>query len=117
MQIQTIIDHIQSHTPWVDYRKTRDFILIEGGSSEVSQVAVCWVATMKVIEECIRQDIHFIISHENCLYVETTAPYKTMKDLRDQKIKLCQKHQITIYRCHDGWDQFPFCLLYTSRCV
>ncbi len=107
MQIQTIIDHIQSHTPWVDYRKTRDFILIDGGGSEVSQVAVCWVATMKVIEECIRQDIHFIISHENCLYVETTAPYKTMKDLRDQKIKLCQKHQITIYRCHDGWDQFP----------
>lgn len=94
MQIQTIIDHIQSHTPWVDYRKTRDFILIDGGGSEVSQVAVCWVATMKVIEECIRQDIHFIISHENCLYVETTAPYKTMKDLRDQKIKLCQKHQI-----------------------
>ena len=58
MQIQTIIDHIQSHTPWVDYRKTRDFILIDGGGSEVSQVAVCWVATMKVIEECIRQDIH-----------------------------------------------------------
>ena len=55
MQIQTIIDHIQSHTPWVDYRKTRDFILIDGGGSEVSQVAVCWVATMKVIEECIRQ--------------------------------------------------------------
>ena len=82
MQIQTIIDHIQSHTPWVDYCKTRDFILIDGGGSEVSQVAVCWVATMKVIEECIRQDIHFIISHENCLYVETTAPYKTMKDLR-----------------------------------
>ena len=48
MQIQTIIDHIQSHTPWVDYRKTRDFILIDGGGSEVSQVAVCWVAAAQL---------------------------------------------------------------------
>ena len=107
MQIQTILDHLQQHTPWVDYRKTRDIVLIGETQTEITQAAVCWVATKKVIEECIKRDIHFIISHENCFYLETTAPYQSMKELRDEKIKLCRDHQITIYRCHDGWDRFP----------
>lgn len=107
MKIQMIIDHLQSHTPWVDYRKTRDLVLFGETDREVQKVAVCWVATMKVIKECINRDIHFIITHENFLYQESTDPYKSIKELRDKKLSLCLQHQITLYRCHDGWDQFP----------
>ncbi len=107
MKIQEIINFLRKDSYWYDHRYSCDHILIGRNDLEVDKVYVCWVATLKVIRQAIENDVHFIISHENCFYKEgTTLPYNIRK-FKQIKKELCEKNNITIYRCHDGWDRFP----------
>ena len=107
MKINEIIEGIRKDTFWVNYDLTRDVILANPQDLEVDRIGVCWVANWNVLKKAAEQDIHFIISHENFLYVEGTAIYSGYIKAREEKRQFCQEHGITVYRLHDGWDQFP----------
>ncbi|MBR0385599.1 MAG: Nif3-like dinuclear metal center hexameric protein [Erysipelotrichaceae bacterium] len=108
MKIKEIIEEIKKEANWVNYSLTRDVILANPQDDlDVDRIGVCWVATYKVLQEAARQGIHFIIGHENFLYVEGTAIYRGYLEDREKKRQLCLQHGITVYRLHDGWDQFP----------
>jgi len=107
MKIKEIIENIHKVTNWVDYDYTRDQILIGDENNEVTNIGVCWVATLDVLKQAKQQNINFIISHENPLYIEGTAIAASILAKRKQKQDFCKQNNITIYRLHDGWDQFP----------
>ena len=67
LYIDKIIEEIKKDVTWVNYNQTRDVILT-GDNKEVNKIGVCWVATKEALEEAKKQDIHFIIDHENFLY-------------------------------------------------
>lgn len=107
MLISEIIHHFEEKAYWVNYNCTRDVLLFGDHARDVSRVGVCWVATNQVLKQAAAQHIHFIITHENCFYLEQTALPKALYNERKNKQRFCQEHEITIYRCHDAWDQFP----------
>lgn len=107
MEIRQIIERIEKEGTWVDWQRTRDFILYGNAEKEVDKAGVCWVATKKVIKEAIEKDIHFIISHENLFYQCSTSPPAVLRKAVREKKALLDKGDITVYRCHDVWDKIP----------
>lgn len=107
MKIQHIIDWLESRAPWVNYHKTRDIVYCGDTDKDVNTVGVCWVATRRALQQAANFSIHFIISHENFLYEESTNPYEGIREARKWKLDFCKEHDITVYRCHDNWDCFP----------
>ena len=107
MKIQEIINHLTQQGTWVNWNKTRDVILTGCTEREVDSVGVCWVATREVLQQAKDLGIHFIISHENMLYEESTSPYKAIYEARNEKLSFCRENDITVYRCHDVWDMMP----------
>ena len=101
LYIDKIIEEIKKEATWVDYSQTRDVILT-GDNKEVNKIGVCWVATKEALEEAKKQDIHFIIDHENFLYLEHTHMWQGYFQARQDKIKFCKENDITVYRLHDG---------------
>ena len=83
MNIDTIIAALNKNADWVDFNYTRDVVMFGDSNQKVTKVGVCWVATIPAIEQAIKQDINFIISHENCFYEEGTL---LPKELLEAKI-------------------------------
>lgn len=107
MKIKKIIEILTEDAPWVNYNETRDIMLCGSDDKDVKKIGVCWVATNRVIDQAIEQDIHFIISHENPFYHMTTAPKKLARASVQKKLARLKEHDISVYRCHDLWDMFP----------
>lgn len=107
MKIKEVIDFIEKDKLWVNWNQTRDRVLIGDVHQSVEGIAVCWVATNKVIDECIEKGINFIITHENPFYLcSTQLPTNLYSAIEEKKNKLTI-NKITVYRCHDVWDSFP----------
>lgn len=107
-KIQEVINQIRSETPWVNYNQTRDVVLCgEDLEKEITAIGVCWVLTKEALHQAIQQNIHFVISHENFLYLESTNMWKGYRLARNEKLQQCKYHDIVVYRLHDGWDMFP----------
>lgn len=58
MKVKHIINHLVEKGTWVDWDETRDIILSGTDSLDIEKIGVCWVATNKVIEQAIKQNIH-----------------------------------------------------------
>ena len=91
MKIGEIINHLESRGSWVDFDHTRDLLYCGETGREVDKVGVCWVATRKLLQKAAEEGIHFIISHENFLYVESTSPYKGIRESRKWKLDFCKE--------------------------
>jgi len=107
MNIDTIITALNKNADWVDFNYTRDVVMFGDSSQKVTKAGVCWVATIPAIEQAIKKEINFIISHENCFYEEGTMLPKELLEAKKKKMELLKKHNICVYRCHDVWDKIP----------
>lgn len=107
MRVRQILDLLESQGEWVNRSCTRDRILFGDDQKEVSKVVVCWVATKEIIQYAIEHDVHFIITHENAFYMASTSLPTPVYKAQKEKEALLDKHDITLYRCHDLWDLYP----------
>ena len=107
MQIKHIIQSLEEKGKWVNWKMTRDHVLFGDETMDVDKIGVCWIADMHAIQEAINQDIHFIITHENPFYLDSTKPLTRILEATKKKQDLLKKYNICIYRCHDVWDYFP----------
>lgn len=107
MEIKNIIGLLEEQGSWVDWQRTRDMILHGRAHRDVDRMGVCWVATRRAIEEAVRRDIHFIISHENPFYQCSTATPRLLREEIQRKKELLDAGDITVYRSHDVWDKLP----------
>ena len=88
--------------------KIKEEFLTKEKNQAIDKIGVCWVATKKALQQAKENGIHFIISHENFLYLESTSLWKGYLNSRNEKIDFCTENDITVYRLHDGWDMYPF---------
>lgn len=107
MLINEIINDLRNGYEWVNTDYTRDITLYGEANQEVKKVAVCWVATMKVLEEAVEKGVNFIITHENLFYEFSTMPHINILNMVQKKKSLLNKNNICVYRCHDLWDCYP----------
>ena len=107
MKIAEIISCLDKQGEWVNRSLTRDRLLIGDDEQEVNQVIVCWVATFDIIEKAINAKCHFIITHENPFYLESTLLPTNVRIAQHEKKALLEKNNIAVYRCHDLWDLYP----------
>lgn len=108
MKIQDVIKILEKEGTWVKWnRRTRDHVLYGDANQEVKKIGVCWVATIQVIEEAIKEGINFIISHENPFYTTGTSIESKLLDSIERKQKLLSQANICVYRSHDVWDSIP----------
>ena len=107
MKVIDVIKHLESVGHWVNWDKTRDVVLHGSCDKEITKMGVCWVATKKVVEEAKAKGINFIISHENMFYEASTSPQRQLLESSNEKRRLLDEGDITVYRCHDVWDMMP----------
>lgn len=108
MRIKDITAMLEKEGSWVSRDIiTRDHILFGDDEKDVTKIGVCWVATKKVILEAIREEISFIITHENPFYQCSTRMNTAAIISAEEKKRLLKEHGITVYRCHDVWDLMP----------
>ena len=98
-----------------------DGIMAGNPDAEVRGVAVSWLPSLKLLQKCVEQDRNFIIVHEPLFYwhpyyypagTEFRFPAVDLDEKMhtppaQAKLELIRKHDLVVYRLHDGWDQFP----------
>ena len=107
MKVIDVIKHLESVGYWVNWDKTRDVVLHGSVDKEITKMGVCWVATKSVVEQAKAAGINFIISHENMFYEASTSPQRQLLESANEKKRLLDEGDITVYRCHDVWDMMP----------
>ena len=107
MKVIDVIKHLESVGHWVNWDKTRDVVLHGSVDKEITKMGVCWVATKQVVEQAKALGINFIISHENMFYEASTSPQRQLLESSNEKKRLLDEGDITVYRCHDVWDMIP----------
>ena len=103
-KVNEIITFLRSKGTWVNWDKTRDVVLYGDTDRSITKIGTCWVLTNHALQQAIAADIHFVISHENCFYFESTQQYRLLLESRNRKQALLKAHDITVYRSHDVWD-------------
>ena len=101
MKINEVIELFEKKDTWVNWDNTRDRVLIGDVDKTISKIGVCWTITNRVIDQAIKKEINFIITHENPFYLSSTSLPTNL--FNAQKIKE-KKSNITVYRCHDMWN-------------
>ncbi len=107
MKITEIISELEKTGTWVNYNKSRDYVLQGDPNQKVLKIGVCWMATTKAIKQAIEEGVNFIVSHENPFYQATTSPDKIYLESANYKRELLNSNNICLYRCHDYWDRLP----------
>lgn len=107
MKIKEITSFLSKDAYWMNPNETRDILLCGDAEQDVSRVGVCWVATNQVIDQAIKRQISFLISHENPFYHFATAPKRLAHLSVQDKMARLREHHIAVYRCHDAWDMMP----------
>lgn len=105
--VQDIIDIILKEIPGAPLSETVDTIKSGSARQTVSGIVTTMFATVKLIEQAAGLNANFIIAHEPTYYnhlddTHWVEPNEVLK----QKQALLQKHNITVWRCHDYWHRY-----------
>jgi len=112
---------------WVDWENTVDRFLAGNPSSEVNGIAVSWMPTLPNLERALNAGCNLFVTHEPLYAVKIDdegnvvggTPFidphlRGIKEKRFSKDDAWVKKQrwleetgMTVYRCHDFWDDSP----------
>ncbi|MFC1650039.1 Nif3-like dinuclear metal center hexameric protein [Candidatus Latescibacterota bacterium] len=95
---------------WVDFNNTVDGFDSGGPETVVKGAAVAWTPHNRTLEEASGLGCNVFITHETPFYehrkkIENTFyPY----DAVEKKRAFIERLNMTVIRCHDVWDQYPY---------
>ncbi|HEX4373462.1 MAG TPA: Nif3-like dinuclear metal center hexameric protein [Puia sp.] len=105
--VQDVMGIILKEIPGAPFAKTVDTIKSGSASNKVSGIVTTMFATVKVIEEAAKLNANFIIAHEPTFYNhEDDINFVANNEIVKEKQALLQKHNITVWRFHDGWHAY-----------
>ena len=127
MKAIDIHEHMRKVGVWVDWENTVDRFLAGNPSSEVNGIAVSWMPTLPNLERALSAGCNLFVTHEPLYAVKIDdegnvvggTPFidphlRGLKEKRFGKDDAWVKKQrwleetgMTVYRCHDFWDDFP----------
>ena len=100
--------HMQKIGKWVDWKNTSDKFLAGDPESVVEGIAVSWMPISQNLEKALDMNCNLFVTHEPLYAFEADA--SKLVDPLDawvKKKRWLEKTNITIYRCHDVWDDYP----------
>lgn len=115
MKAYELHEYLKSKGTWVNWNNTSDTFLFGDPEIEVEGIAVGWKATIPSLEEAIDLNCNLFITHEP-LYAAVANKFGIYSvggrlleknDAWVQKGNLLKENNMTVYRCHDVWDDFP----------
>jgi len=127
MKAKELHEYMRSIGKWVDWEHTVDKFLAGNPNVEVKGIAVSWMPTFPNLKKALKNGCNLFVTHEP-LYTVTInddgkviggTPFidphlreirKRIFDKNDvwvKKQKWLEKTGMTVYRCHDFWDDFP----------
>jgi len=127
MKAKELHEHFKSVGRWVNWERTVDRFLAGNPDVEVEGIAVSWMPTFPNLENALKAGCNLFVTHEP-LYAVTIddqgkviggTPFidphlrgirKKIFDKNDvwvKKQKWLEEVGMTVYRCHDFWDDFP----------
>ena len=100
-----------------------DGIMAGDPEAEIRGIAVTWLPNMHVLQQAAQRGLNFVLAHEPVFYHHpylypygderhVPAPAGDLTEKRNSppgtaKQELIAKHDLVVYRLHDGWDQVP----------
>ncbi|HLY68926.1 MAG TPA: Nif3-like dinuclear metal center hexameric protein [Puia sp.] len=106
-RVQDVIDIILKEVPGAPFTQTVDTIKSGSLSNNVSGIVTTMFATVSVIEEAAKWNANFIIAHEPTFYNhQDDVNFVPGNEVVKQKQALLQKHNMTVWRFHDGWHAY-----------
>jgi putative NIF3 family GTP cyclohydrolase 1 type 2 len=102
--VQDVIDIILKEVPNAPFKETVDTIKSGSSSAEVTGIVTTMFTTVKVIQEAVRLNANFIITHEPTFYNHTDdVNWVADNAIVKKKQDLLLQHNITVWRFHDYW--------------
>ena len=78
---------------------TCDGLIIGDPNKEVHRIGTCFKLTMALVQEALAQNLDMTITHEPTFSKED--PCTVFKGLDEQRLKMLQESELTVYRYHD----------------
>ncbi|HZE83610.1 MAG TPA: Nif3-like dinuclear metal center hexameric protein [Puia sp.] len=104
LTIQQVIDLLLADIPGAPFPQTVDTIKAGNASWPVKGIVTTMFATDAIIQKTIELGANFIIAHEPTFYNHTDETAWLQGDkVFGFKKDLLDKHQIVVWRFHDGW--------------
>ena len=108
MNTNDILEHMISHSPWVDPENTVDEIKSGDGSKAIKKVAVCWYASIRTIQSAIEAECDLLITHEPTWWDHRgkSGEWRN-KGPGLKKTQMLEGSGLVVARLHDTWDNWP----------
>lgn len=106
MKAREVLEHFRAVGTWFDWSDTNDQFLHGDPDSEVTGIAVAWIATNEAIRQAAARGCSLFITHEPSFYPDYEG-MATIDELARRKRDLLDEYGITLMRCHDTWDCMP----------
>ena len=127
MKAEELHKHFKSVGRWVNWERTVDRFLAGNPDVEVEGIAVSWMPTFPNLENALKAGCNLFVTHEPLYAVTIDDQGKVIggtpfidphlrgirnkifdkDDVWVKKQKWLEEVGMTIYRCHDFWDDFP----------
>ena len=88
--------------------RTCDGLKAGDPATNITGVAVTWMADLAALREAVRLGFNCVVTHEPTFYNHWDRLEGLAEDAQVKaKQELIQRHNLVIYRVHDCWDTFP----------
>jgi putative NIF3 family GTP cyclohydrolase 1 type 2 len=97
-----VVNQIKQHVtcPWME--RTVDTFKAGNPEDEVTGIAVCMFADMKILKEAVANHCNMIITHEPIFYNGQDETANLQKsDVYKEKLKYLNDHKLIVFRFHD----------------
>lgn len=102
LTIQQAIDFIFTAVPGAPFPGTVDSVKLGDPSQPLRRIAVCFLASMDVIEQAIQQDANFLITHEPTFYNHLDdIGFLHGNPVYAAKRRLIEESGLVVWRFHD----------------
>ncbi len=108
MKAVDLHEHSMKVGAWVDWSNTVDEFLDGDPDIEVTGIAVSWMPTFHTLERARELGCNLFVTHEP-LYVSEPDETRLVGpgDPWVRKRAWLEETGMTVYRCHDLWDDYP----------
>ena len=99
---------VQKVGKWVNLDWTVDGFLAGNSEDEVKGIAVSWMPTFRNLEKAREASCSLFVTHEPLYACEADAARLiSPDDAWVKKKRWLEETGMTVYRCHDFWDDYP----------
>jgi len=92
---------------WVDSKRTVDTFKAGSPDMSVKGIAVGWMSYFDSLRRAVELDCNLFVTHEPTYYDHRDMDQSVFEfETARKKKEFIEKHNLSVIRCHDVWDQY-----------